>query len=245
MSTSMASTDLPIHTFSTPTDFEAFLDRSHLTCPGIWLKLAKKSSSIPSITWDQAVDVALCFGWIDGQRRSLDAVWSLQRCTPRRPKSLWSKRNVDKVARLTDAGRMRPADIAAVDAAKADGRWERAYAGAADMEISDGFATAIAGTEAASKFFDGLNKTERYAVLWRVQTCKLRNRAKTIGTLVELLASGKVPGRADSALKRKKITTSERPKAKAAGSVHSEIRKPFAGLQSQVAQFLKPRRRPQ
>ncbi|KIW26187.1 uncharacterized protein PV07_09301 [Cladophialophora immunda] len=196
MSSKPLPTDLPIHTFPGAQHFEAFLDREHTTAPGCYLKLAKKSAGVPSISAAEAVEVALCFGWIDGRANGVDEDWWLVRYTPRRSKSVWSRKNVNTVARLDQEGRMRPAGIAAVDTAKADGRWERAYDGPATMALSDDLAAALAAVPVASSFFEGLGKTERYAVLWRVQTASPQNRAKRIEAIVQMLAGGNVPGRA-------------------------------------------------
>jgi len=186
-------TDLPFHTFPTAADFEAFLEREHKTASGIYVKLAKKSSGITSITASVAVEVALCFGWIDGRAGGLDDDWWYVRYTPRRSKSLWSQKNVATVSRLIKEGRMRPAGLVAVEAAKADGIWDRAYAGPATIQVPDDFAAALKGK--AKTFFEKLNKTERYAVLWRVQTASPKARPGKIQTFVEMLAKGEVPGR--------------------------------------------------
>ncbi|KAI9693688.1 MAG: hypothetical protein M1822_002959 [Bathelium mastoideum] len=194
MPTNTAPSDLPIHSFTSANDFESFLDREHADSRGIYLKLAKKSAGIPSISVDEALEVGLCFGWINGQGKPFNDEWYLSRFVPRRPKSLWSKRNVDLVAKLVEAGRMRPAGVAAVEAAKADGRWDRAYAGPATMDIPDDFATALAQNSAAAAVFEGLNKTGRYQVLLRVHTATPQSRSKRIETLISTLADGKVPG---------------------------------------------------
>ncbi|KIW71960.1 hypothetical protein PV04_00186 [Phialophora macrospora] len=188
--------DLPIHTFSSAKDFEAFLDREHLTAPGCYIKLAKKASGIPSISAPEAVEVCLCFGWIDGGGGgSIDEKWWLMRYTPRRTKSMWSKKNTDTVGRLIQEGKMRPAGMAAVEAAKTDGRWERAYDGPATITVPDDLAAALKATPTASVFFNSLNKSHRYAVLHRVQTASLKSRATRIEALVQMLAVGKVPGK--------------------------------------------------
>ena len=153
MSIKVPPSDLPIHPFRSADDFETFLDREHSACRGIYLKRAKKSAGIPSVSLAEATEVALCFGWIDGQGKPFDDRWSLSRFTPRRPKSMWSKKNVATVARLIETGRMRPAGIAAVEAAKADGRWDRAYDGPATMGVPDDFAAALAKDAAATFFF--------------------------------------------------------------------------------------------
>lgn len=126
---------LPLVPFADAAELEAWLAEHHATSPGVWLKLAKKASGLVSVTLPEAIEVAVCFGWIDGQKGSYDATWFLQRFTPRRPRSIWSKSNTDKVGVLIASGRMRPASQLEVDRAKADGRWERAYAGQATAEI--------------------------------------------------------------------------------------------------------------
>lgn len=197
MSTKSLPSDLPIHSFGSAQEFEAFLEIEHTKAPGIYLKFAKKSSGIASVTAAEAVEVALCYGWIDGRANGVDETWWLGRYTPRRPKSVWSQKNVNTIARLLDEGRMRPAGISAVDAAKADGRWERAYAGPATITVPDDLAAALAKVPAAAASFKDLNKSERYAVLWRVQTATPTSRAKRIEAAVQMLAVGNVPGRTE------------------------------------------------
>jgi uncharacterized protein YdeI (YjbR/CyaY-like superfamily) len=187
-------TDLPIHSFSTAAEFEAFLEREHATAPGIHLKLAKKSSGIASVSGAEAVEVALCFGWIDGRANGVDEDWWLVRYTPRRTKSIWSQKNVATIGRLVGEGRVRPAGLAAVQAAKSDGRWERAYAGPATIIVPDDFAIALAADGAAAAFFDSMNKSDRYSVLWRIETASPKSRTSRIDAMIELLAAGKCPG---------------------------------------------------
>lgn len=207
MSTKAPPSDLPIHSFSCASEFETFLNREHTTAPGMYLKLAKKASGIPSVSSVEAVELALCFGWIDGRANGFDNDWWLVRYTPRRPKSIWSQKNVNTIDRLLKEGRMRPAGIAAVEAAKADGRWERAYAGPATITVPDDFAIALAADSAAASFFEGMNKSDRYSVLWRVETASPRSRAQRIESLVQMLAEGKRPGApAKPAVKPKKNT---------------------------------------
>ena len=158
---------------------------------GLWLKIAKKDSGIATVTYDQALEVALCHGWIDGQKRGFDGEYFLQRFTPRRPKGLWSKINIGKVERLIAEGRMRAGGQREVDAAKADGRWDAAYDGARNMETPPELVAALAKNKKARTFFETLDKTNRYAVCWRVQTAKKpETRAKRVETLVEMLARG-------------------------------------------------------
>ncbi|PTB62006.1 hypothetical protein BBK36DRAFT_68662 [Trichoderma citrinoviride] len=181
--------------FSSASAFDEWLlQAGSSTLSGIWLRLTKKFSisRFPSITYHEAVDIALCHGWIDGQRKSLDETFFLQRFTPRRPRSLWSRRNVQRVEMLMAEGRMKPAGVAAVEAAKEDGRWERAYAGPAAMEVPGDFEDALAGNEAARAAFQGLSKAQRYSFLWRIQTAvKSETRRRRIREFVDLLAEGK------------------------------------------------------
>ncbi|KAJ5833861.1 hypothetical protein N7474_002172 [Penicillium riverlandense] len=185
------SSDLPTYSFRTAKDLESFLERKHTTTPGFHLKIAKKASGIQSVSAAEAVETALCFGWIDGRANGYDADWWLVRYTPRRAKSIWSQKNVNTVSQLLKNGRMRPAGLAAVEAAKADGRWDRAYAGPATMTVPEDFTTALAAEPAAQEIFETLNKSERYSVLHRVQTASPSARAKRIGVLVLMLAEKK------------------------------------------------------
>jgi len=189
--------DLPHYAFSNAAQLESYLEREHTTAPGFYLKLAKKSSGIASVSASEAVEVALCFGWIDGRTNTIDENWWSQRFTPRRPKSLWSKKNVDTIGRLTQEGRIRPAGLAAVESAKADGRWDRAYAGPATIAVPDDFAIALAAHPTANAFFEAMNKSDRYAVLWRVETASPSSRPKRIQTLIETVAAGQRPGAAE------------------------------------------------
>ncbi|KAK5051919.1 hypothetical protein LTR84_002722 [Exophiala bonariae] len=182
-------TDLPIRAFSSAADLEAFLEREHTTAAGIHLKLAKKSSGIPSISGAEAVEIALCFGWIDGRANPFDDSWWLLRFTPRRAKSMWSQKNVNTVARLTTEGRMRPAGIAAVEAAKLDGRWDRAYAGPATMTTPDDLASALSADPAATAFFESMTRTDRYSILMRLQTASAKTRDQRVRSIVEKLSA--------------------------------------------------------
>ncbi|KAF7594166.1 hypothetical protein BBP40_010015 [Aspergillus hancockii] len=211
-------TDLPTHTFSSARAFESFLDRHHKTSPGIYLKLAKKSSGIASISAADAVETALCFGWIDGRANAFDQDYWLVRYTPRRAKSLWSQKNVSTVERLFEEGRMRPAGIAAIEAAKGDGRWERAYAGAATMTVPEDFAAAMAAVPAAAAFFEGLTRTARYSVLWRVQTAPVQSRAKRIETTVQMLVEGTWPGAGEPGNVRSRATADSKARIEKASA---------------------------
>jgi uncharacterized protein YdeI (YjbR/CyaY-like superfamily) len=185
-------TDLPVLPFPDQAAFEAWLEAEHATAPGVYVKLAKKGAGVPSVTYAELVESCLCFGWIDGRSNRLDDKFYLQRLTPRRARSVWSQKNVDAVEALTLAGRMRPAGLAAVDAARADGRWERAYAGSKDITVPDDLAAALAAEPAAQREFEALDGANRYAVLWRVHTAASDvTRAKRITALVQMLAEGR------------------------------------------------------
>jgi uncharacterized protein YdeI (YjbR/CyaY-like superfamily) len=159
---------------------------------GVWLRLARKGTTSPTrLTWDEAVDEALCFGWIDGQTASRDKATYAIRFTPRRPRSIWSRRNVDRVARLADEGRMRPGGLAEVERAKADGRWEAAYAGSADMEMDAGLAALLEGSPRASAMFGILTRQNRYAILFRLGNARQESTREGLrAQFVEMLARG-------------------------------------------------------
>jgi uncharacterized protein YdeI (YjbR/CyaY-like superfamily) len=186
-----AKAELPTLAFPSQADFERWLDEHHAESDGIWLKLAKKGSGIASVVYSEAVGVALCHGWIDGQVKALDADWYLQRFTPRRARSRWSQINRDKVAALTAAGRMRPAGLAEVQRAKADGRWDAAYAGPASIGVPDDLQAALDANDAARAFFATLTGSNRYAILYRIHDAKRpETRARRIERFVAMLAEG-------------------------------------------------------
>ena len=187
-------TDLPVLAFPDQATLEEWLDAEHATAPGLYVRLAKKGSGVPSVTYAELVESALCFGWIEGRSQRLDETSYLQRITPRRPRSVWSQKNVAAVEALIAAGRMRPAGLAAVEAAQADGRWDRAYAGPATITVPDDLAAALAAEPAAQQAFDGLDGRNRYAVLHRVATAATpQTRARRIAALVTMLAEGRRP----------------------------------------------------
>ena len=186
-----ADTDAPT-LFPDAMAFEAWLQKHHATSDGLWLQIAKKGANETSVTYPEAVEAALCWGWIDGQKKGLDDQHFLQRFTPRRARSIWSKVNVAKVATLIEAGRMQPPGHAQVEAAKADGRWARAYDGARTSSVPDDLLAALDESPQAQAFFATLNASNRYAVTWRVQTAvKPETRARRIAQLVEMLGRGK------------------------------------------------------
>jgi uncharacterized protein YdeI (YjbR/CyaY-like superfamily) len=175
--------------------WRAWLEARHGEEPEVWLVLAKKGTTEPtSLTYDQALEEALCFGWIDGQMRRRDEATSLQRFTPRRSRSTWSKRNVGIAERLIAERRMHPAGLAEVERAKADGRWEAAYAGAATIEVPEDLRKALAAEPKARAMFERLNGQNRYAVLYRITTAKRpETRARRIDQFVAMLARGETP----------------------------------------------------
>lgn len=171
--------------------FESWLKKNHATVDGLWLKIAKRNANEPSVTYPEAVEIALCWGWIDGQKKGLDDQHYLQRFTPRRARSIWSKVNVEKVDALIKAGRMQAPGLAHIEAAKADGRWARAYDGARTSEVPEDLRTALEAQPRAQAFFATINAANRYAVLWRIQTAvKAETRARRIAQLVDMLARG-------------------------------------------------------
>lgn len=182
--------DLPVLLFRDAAEWERWLE-AHAEAPGLWLKIAKKDSGVASVNYQEALDVALCHGWIDGLKRSLDDKHFLQRFTPRKPRSLWSKINIGKVEQLTVAGRMKPGGLREVERARADGRWDAAYASARTIEVPDDLKAALAKKPKARAFFEQLDKTNRYAVLWRVHTArKPETRTARIEKLVVMLGRG-------------------------------------------------------
>jgi uncharacterized protein YdeI (YjbR/CyaY-like superfamily) len=183
-------TDLPIKHFRDAAAWEKWL-AAHMADKGLWLKIAKKDAGVASVTYAEALDVALCHGWIDGLKRACDERFFLQRFTPRRPKGLWSKINIGHAERLLAAGRMQPGGLREVEAAKADGRWQAAYDSATAMQVPEELAVALAKNRKAKAFFDKLDRTNRYAFCWRVQTAKKpETRAARVAKFVEMLGRG-------------------------------------------------------
>jgi uncharacterized protein YdeI (YjbR/CyaY-like superfamily) len=172
--------------------WQSWLHEHHAASDGVWLVLAKKNVTTPtSLTYAEALEEALCHGWIDGQRKSRDEQTFIQRYTPRRAQSMWSKRNVDLVARMEEEGRMRPAGRAEIERAKADGRWDKAYGGSSAKEIPEDLAAALAAEPRAQAMFEILTSANRFAVVFRVNSAKKpETRAKRITQYVEQLARG-------------------------------------------------------
>jgi uncharacterized protein YdeI (YjbR/CyaY-like superfamily) len=182
--------DAPLF-FASRTDWERWLEGHHADPDGAWLKLAKKGSGIASVGYPDVLEVALCFGWIDGQRRPLDRDFFLQRFTPRRARSRWSRANRDWATRLIESGAMREPGFHEVERARADGRWDAAYDGQRTADVPDDLQRALDGNEAAAEFFATLDAQNRYSVLYRVQDAKRpETRARRIAQFVEMLARG-------------------------------------------------------
>lgn len=174
--------------------WRAWLTENQASAPGVWLTLHKKGGTVTALTYVDAVEEALCFGWIDGQARSRDAHSSFQRMTPRRSRSAWSKVNVERAERLEREGAMTTSGRAQVEAAKADGRWDRAYAGPATIEVPDDLIAALAASPTAKAWFDVLTSGNRFAILYRIHGAKKpETRARWIATFVEQLSQGITP----------------------------------------------------
>jgi uncharacterized protein YdeI (YjbR/CyaY-like superfamily) len=172
--------------------WHAWLTGEHEHSSGIWLKIAKKGAAEPTISYAEALAGALCFGWIDAQTRGLDESYWLKRFTPRRHGSRWSKINTEKAAALIAAGRMQPAGQREVDKAKADGRWDAAYAGQRSIAVPDDLRVALAANPAAAEFFTTISGVNRYAILYRIGTVKrAETRARKIAQYVQMLAEHK------------------------------------------------------
>jgi uncharacterized protein YdeI (YjbR/CyaY-like superfamily) len=185
--------ELPLLPFASASLWEQWLAEYHAQLDGVWIKVAKKASGIASVTHDEALDVALCYGWIDGQRKTYDSQFFLQKFTPRRPKSLWSKRNVAKVAKLTAAGKMQPAGLAEVEAAKRDGRWEAAYDSPKNMVVPEDFLKALEENKQALAFYKTLSKSSIYTIAWRLQTAKKpETRRRRFDALLVMLERGEL-----------------------------------------------------
>jgi uncharacterized protein YdeI (YjbR/CyaY-like superfamily) len=182
---------LPILAFVDAAGWEAWLSAQPRDCKGAWLKLAKASASVPSVSKAEAIDGALIHGWIDGQLNPCDADWWLIRFTPRTPRSKWSEKNCTRTLELIAAGRMAPAGQAQIDAAKADGRWASAYPPASSATVPDDLATALDAQPAARAFFDTLTGASRYAILYRIADAKKpETRAARIAKFVAMCAAG-------------------------------------------------------
>ena len=183
--------ELEIVLFDGAAEFEAWLEENGGDVDGIWLKIAKKGAPVPSVTYDEAVELALCFGWIDSQKRGHDETHFLQRFTPRRPRGRWSKINREKAEALAKTGALRPAGAAEVAAAKDDGRWEAAYEGSRTAKVPDDLQAELDANPKAAAFFADLDSANRYAVIWRLgEAKKPETRARRLAKFVAMLEQG-------------------------------------------------------
>ncbi len=180
-----------IRAFKNREDWQNWLHENHATSAGTWIRLAKKGSEKPSVTYGEALEVALCYGWIDAQKQGeSESAW-LQRFMPRKPRSIWSKINREKALALIESGKMKPAGLEAVEQAKKDGRWEAAYDSPKTATVDPDFQKALNNSPRAKAFFKELSAANRYAILWRIQTAKKpETRAKRIATFIEMLEKG-------------------------------------------------------
>ena len=176
-------------TFASQQAFEKWLKAHHADSDGVWLQIAKKGTGIETVSYMEAIDVALCYGWIDGQKRPLDDEYWLQRFTARRPKSKWSQVNRDKATALIAGKKMKPAGLLQIEEAKADGRWDAAYPSPRTAEVPEDLAAALAKNKKAGAFFATLNGANRYAILYRLHHAK-KNRDRKIADFVAMLAQG-------------------------------------------------------
>jgi uncharacterized protein YdeI (YjbR/CyaY-like superfamily) len=183
---------LPVMTFESTDAWDTWLAAHHTDSPGLWLKIAKKGAAGRTVSYSDALDVALCHGWIDGQKGRHDDDYWLQRFTPRKPGGNWSKINTERAVALIASGRMRPAGLREVERARADGRWEQAYESQSRVTVPEDLARALAANERAGAFFATLDSANRYAILYRIGTAKKpETRAKRIDTFVTMLSEHK------------------------------------------------------
>jgi uncharacterized protein YdeI (YjbR/CyaY-like superfamily) len=177
-----------IQYFERQVDWEAWLNENHDSSPGVWLQLAKKGADVPSVSYDEAVEVALCYGWIDGQKQTHSDQFWLQKFTRRSSKSVWSKINRDKALALIKAKKMKPAGLKEIERAKLDGRWDAAYDSSSKATVPSDFQSELDANERAKAFFATLDSRNRYAILYRIQTAKkAETRAKRISQFVLML----------------------------------------------------------
>jgi uncharacterized protein YdeI (YjbR/CyaY-like superfamily) len=188
--TPKTSTEIPVKLFRSQKDWTTWLSKNHAKSAGVWLKIAKKDGGIKSVSYAEALEVALCYGWIDGQKKGLDDSAWLQKFTPRGPRSIWSKINRKKAQELIKSGQMKPAGLAAIERAKKNGQWENAYDSQRTITVPADLKAALAANAKAEAFFATLDSTNRYAILFRVQNAmKAETRARRIEQFVRMLAN--------------------------------------------------------
>ena len=184
--------EIPTRSFASPEEWQAWLDEHHATAGGVWIKIAKKGSGVASVAYPEVLETALAYGWIDGLRRAYDETWFLQKFTPRRARSRWSRINRDTASRLIRKGRMRPAGMREVERAKVDGRWEAAYESQRTIEVPDDLRRELDANPRAREAFEGLNSQNRYAILYRLQDAKRpETRARRLEQFVAALSEGR------------------------------------------------------
>lgn len=183
--------ELPVLHFETVKALNDWMEKNHHESAGIWLRIFKNNSGVLSVNYDQALDEALCFGWIDGQLKPLDEQSYLRKFTPRRSRSMWSKRNIEHIKRLESEGRMRPSGIKEAETAKNDGRWDLSYDSPSNMSVPEDFLKELSKDRAAAEFFSTLNKANKYAIAWRLQTAKKpETREKRMKAILAMLSKG-------------------------------------------------------
>jgi uncharacterized protein YdeI (YjbR/CyaY-like superfamily) len=184
--------ELQVVSFPSSKEWRKWIAANHDTSHGVWLRFFKKDSGEKTVTYAEALEEALCYGWIDGQANKYDATSYIQKFTPRRPKSIWSKRNTEIAERLLQEGKMKKAGVQQVELAKADGRWQQAYDSPKNMKVPEDFLQQLSKNKKAQAFFDGLNKANLYAIAWRLQTAKKpETREKRLTEILEMMREGK------------------------------------------------------
>ena len=191
MATEVGKDGKPVLAFASQDEWEAWLDAEHATSDGVWVKFAKKGSGVETVVYAEALEVALCYGWIDSQVMSLDERFYLQKFTPRRSRSKWSRINREKIEQLTNAGRMKPAGLEQVGLAKTDGRWDAAYASPSTIEVPEDLQQALDANPKAAEFFATLSGSNRYAVLYQLEDAKKpETRARRLEKFMGMLERG-------------------------------------------------------
>ena len=184
--------EMQVVSFASAEEWRKWIAEHHAKSNGVWLRLYKKDSGEKTVSYAEALEEALCYGWIDGQVNKYDATSYIQKFTPRRPKSIWSKRNTEKAERLIQEGKMEKAGMHQVALAKADGRWQQAYDSYKNMKVPEDFLQLLSKNEKAKTFFDGLNKANQYAIAWRLQTVKKpETREKRLKEILQMMSEGK------------------------------------------------------
>ena len=190
----MAPEELPVLPFTSADEWDAWLAANHDSSAGLWLKIAKKASGVATVAYPEVLEVALSYGWIDGQRRALDDTWFLQKFTPRRARSRWSRINREKATALIEAGRMKPAGLREVERARSDGRWDAAYESPRTITVPEDLKRELDADPAAAEFFAGLDSQNRYAILYRLHDAKrAETRARRLREFVSMLKEGRKP----------------------------------------------------